>query len=198
MDAIADSSDISVVGGYDDDEFPNDDVFVSSFPGGRATSGRSGTAQFAFSHMYDAGDPHSPGNVGNNRETITATPASDTGPPTPLRRVRGVMRFGIFSGRHSSTTPTHSRLTWTAMRQTRSALPSGRYEYYGNIEDYADTVHIDDDGASTRSSGFQIDDDFDGRDLLAEEPVAVDVDFNSFNDITAPRAPELRIDFVRR
>ena len=149
-DAIADSSDISV-DGYDMDDEPNDDVFVSRFPGGRATSGRSGTAQFAFSHMYDAGDPHSPSNVGNNRETITATPASDTGPPTPLRRVRGVMRFGIFV---AGTIDDSGIFTPDEANGANSTCMSGRYEYYANI------VHIDDDGESESSSGIPIDDDY--------------------------------------
>ena len=134
---------------------PNDDVFVSRFPGARATSGRSGTAQFAFSHMYDAGDPHSPGNVGNNRETITATPASDTGPPTPLRKVRGVMRFGIFV----AGTINEGTFTPDEVNGANSTCMSGRYEYYTNI------VHVDDDGVSESSSGIPIDDDYVGSRL---------------------------------
>lgn len=163
-DAIADSSDISV-DGYDEDVIPNDDVFVSRFPGARATSGRSGTAQFAFSHMYDAGDPHSPGNVGNNRETITATPASDTGPPTPLRRVRGVMRFGIFV---AGTIDASNNFVADDDNAANPACANGRYEYYANI------VHIDDDSRSESSSGIPIDDDYVGA-----------VTFGDFAGITA-------------
>ena len=145
MDALADSADLPEVGGYDDDDFPNDDVFVSRFPGARATSGRSGTAQFAFAHMYDAGDPHSPGNVGNNRETITAKPSSDAGSPTRVRRVRGVMRYGVF--RAGLFVEGVFMPDMDGEADTICAA-DGTYEYYGDIEDYADTVHIDDDGES--------------------------------------------------
>ena len=105
--------------------------------------------------MYDAGDPHSPGNnVGNNRETITATPASDTGPPTPLRRVRGVMRFGIFV---AGTIGPDNAFTPDDVNAANSTCMSGSYEYYANI------VHVDDDGASESSSlGIPIDDDYVG------------------------------------
>ena len=163
-DAIADSSDISV-DGYNGDTIPNDDVFVSRFPGARATSGRSGTAQFAFSHMYDAGDPHSPGNVGNNRETITATPASDTGPPTLLRRVIGVMRFGTFI---AGTIDASDNFVVDSVNEANPACAEGRYEYYANI------VHIDDDQSSESSSGIPIDDDYVGT-----------VNFGTFAGITA-------------
>ena len=163
-DAIADSSDISSVDGYDADVFPNDDVFVSRFPGARATSGRSGTAQFAFSHMYDAGDPHSAGNVGNNRETITATPASDTGPPTTLRKVRGVMRFGVFV----AGTILEGTFTPDEANGANSTCMSGRYEYYANIG------HVNDDGQSVLSSRIPDDDDYLG-------PLA----FGNFAGITA-------------
>ena len=148
-DAIADSADIDV-DGYNADMEPNDDVFVSRFPGARATSGRSGTAQFAFSHMYDAGDPHSGNNVGNNRETITATPASDIGPTTPLRKVRGVMRFGVFV----AGTITGDTFTADTEYAANSACVRGTYEYYANI------VHVDDDNQSVSSSGIPDNDDY--------------------------------------
>ena len=159
VDAAPDSSDITVIGyeSYGTAGHPDADVWVSRFPGARATSTRSGTAQFAFSHVYHPGDPHSPGAIGNNRETIEARPASDDGPPTAVRKVKGIMRYGVFIPGTLASDGTFTPDS-VAANAAQTACTNGSYEYYANFE------HIDDDGESESTSKIPDDDDFGATD----------------------------------